>query len=581
MAIVLIKHPQNFSHKKIYGKPLWELCKERLSASKEVKEILFWNNERNQLEEIFTKTSEEEVLSIWDAQIFIEPKIVDEVIRLHRDSKADYTYTVGFAQGVSFEVFSRSLILRLLHTFKDEFFDPFIFIKENKELFITKKFFAPLPLWRPKIKLCVYTEEERKEAEEFLSKYKTFDPILYIKEKCDIPWTKKIKDGIKKKLKIKVEDILLLCTGSIELMANLIDALKSLWTKAKIHFLCPKYLCSLFSEKDVHLIPINGESINFSNIPEEVLKDKRYNIVFLPQKEKEEDEHKKIEVLFSKNTNAYIITLSPEGELFLLIKAFEDTEDEHLLVLGARKREKVSGLLQERIYKLKKAGELLILPHPSWIPPHTLFKLKGFDAIEIFTHFDPEPFLSSKNSLKYWDYLLEKGMRIWGIAADDSHSLKERKDAWICIKSKNFTSLSILSAIKKGSFYSSTGPSIEDISVDEKTIYVRLKEEGIVKFLAKGRVLKESFGKEAFYQINGRESYVRFEVVKNGKIAWSQPFFVKGALLSPYEEEGFWFKGNTHCHTARSDGEGRVDEVIEVYKRRGYNFLAITDHELI
>ena len=41
---------------------------------------------------------------------------------------------------------------------------------------------------------------------------------------------------------------------------------------------------------------------------------------------------------------------------------------------------------------------------------------------------------------------------------------------------------------------------------------------------------------------------------------------------------GNWYKGNVHTHTTNSDGELSPKEVISLYKNKGYDFLAITDH---
>ena len=43
--------------------------------------------------------------------------------------------------------------------------------------------------------------------------------------------------------------------------------------------------------------------------------------------------------------------------------------------------------------------------------------------------------------------------------------------------------------------------------------------------------------------------------------------------------DGNWYKGNTHLHTTRSDGEKTPAEAVELYRAAGYDFLAITDHE--
>lgn len=45
-------------------------------------------------------------------------------------------------------------------------------------------------------------------------------------------------------------------------------------------------------------------------------------------------------------------------------------------------------------------------------------------------------------------------------------------------------------------------------------------------------------------------------------------------------KDGNFYKGNTHTHTALSDGNGAPAEVVKTYKAAGYSFLAMTDHLL-
>src|SRR5262249_26183338 len=39
-----------------------------------------------------------------------------------------------------------------------------------------------------------------------------------------------------------------------------------------------------------------------------------------------------------------------------------------------------------------------------------------------------------------------------------------------------------------------------------------------------------------------------------------------------------WYRGNLHAHTINSDGDSPPSDVMAWYKRNGYQFLAITDH---
>jgi len=50
----------------------------------------------------------------------------------------------------------------------------------------------------------------------------------------------------------------------------------------------------------------------------------------------------------------------------------------------------------------------------------------------------------------------------------------------------------------------------------------------------------------------------------------------------PYQPRGpRWLRGNLHTHTTMSDGEKPPQTVIDHYHARGYDFLAITDHDQI
>ena len=42
-----------------------------------------------------------------------------------------------------------------------------------------------------------------------------------------------------------------------------------------------------------------------------------------------------------------------------------------------------------------------------------------------------------------------------------------------------------------------------------------------------------------------------------------------------------WFKGNTHTHTLWSDGDDFPEMVIDWYKAKGYDFIALSDHNIL
>jgi predicted metal-dependent phosphoesterase TrpH len=41
---------------------------------------------------------------------------------------------------------------------------------------------------------------------------------------------------------------------------------------------------------------------------------------------------------------------------------------------------------------------------------------------------------------------------------------------------------------------------------------------------------------------------------------------------------GRFLKGNIHTHSTLSDGKRAPEDVVETYRRGGYDFMALTDH---
>jgi hypothetical protein len=49
---------------------------------------------------------------------------------------------------------------------------------------------------------------------------------------------------------------------------------------------------------------------------------------------------------------------------------------------------------------------------------------------------------------------------------------------------------------------------------------------------------------------------------------------------NPFAGPGQWYKGCLHVHSTASDGDLSPEEVLDWYHSRGYNFLALTDHNV-
>lgn len=56
---------------------------------------------------------------------------------------------------------------------------------------------------------------------------------------------------------------------------------------------------------------------------------------------------------------------------------------------------------------------------------------------------------------------------------------------------------------------------------------------------------------------------------------------MKKKVFDYFKADGEWLKGNLHSHTTRSDGQAEPQELVDWYRKNGYDFLAITDHDVI
>ena len=56
---------------------------------------------------------------------------------------------------------------------------------------------------------------------------------------------------------------------------------------------------------------------------------------------------------------------------------------------------------------------------------------------------------------------------------------------------------------------------------------------------------------------------------------------VRGAVSPPVASEARWLKGNLHTHSLWSDGDDYPEMIVDWYKRQGYQFLAMSEHNVL
>jgi len=159
--------------------------------------------------------------------------------------------------------------------------------------------------------------------------------------------------------------------------------------------------------------------------------------------------------------------------------------------------------------------------------------LERYFAIEIFNYGCAIENHTGLNT-DFWDSLLRRGRKVWGVATDDGHNPETQGGGWVMVYAPELSRESILSALEAGRFYSSSGPEIYEYRVEDGEVYVRCSPVRAIHFVA-----YEEFGyscwaqdgstiTSARHRLSGREKYVRVECVDiHGNTAWSNPIFLK------------------------------------------------------
>ena len=213
---------------------------------------------------------------------------------------------------------------------------------------------------------------------------------------------------------------------------------------------------------------------------------------------------------------------------------------------------------ERNIAAVRAAGGIAQVNHPNlqWsATPDGLHGIAGPFLLEVWNAFPTSHNLGGIDdtghdtppSEGFWDALLSRGKVVWGVASDDAHEYLQFDNreaptpgkAWIVLRAAALTVPAITDALRKGSFYASTGIKLEDYSADGDSISIKLAQTPewspkarstgrfTTRFIgANGKLLAEVVGDSPRYRFKGDEPYVRASIIdSDGRRAWTQPVF--------------------------------------------------------
>lgn len=191
---------------------------------------------------------------------------------------------------------------------------------------------------------------------------------------------------------------------------------------------------------------------------------------------------------------------------------------------------------QEVLDAIREGGGLAILAHPYWsgLTLTDMLAVEGYIGLEVFNTVC-ERMTGRGSSGVHWDDLLEAGRTPMGFATDDAHCnrtyMSEVFQGWIMVKALCLEEESILESIRRGRFYSSSGPTIGNVEIEDGVVRVSSSPVVTINFICDhtlGKQICATYGDtlaEGEYALRGRETYVRVECIDwLGRTAWSNPF---------------------------------------------------------
>jgi hypothetical protein len=197
------------------------------------------------------------------------------------------------------------------------------------------------------------------------------------------------------------------------------------------------------------------------------------------------------------------------------------------------------------------AGFLVSYNHPDWSLHHypDYAGLEGLHTIEVYNSGCFLAGYSIDASEHAFQDMLAQGKRVFPVATDDIHVPRDAFGGWICVKAKALTYEDYMAAYRKGDFYASWGPAIEDLYLEDGVLRVFCSSAREISLHTERRVARRVYAtdgaltfaefdlKQYFNDVyrggNDGRAFVRLVVIdENGNKALTRAYFADELSLS-------------------------------------------------
>ena len=197
-------------------------------------------------------------------------------------------------------------------------------------------------------------------------------------------------------------------------------------------------------------------------------------------------------------TDHWVRTVEPSTRTCLVIPSVElnarcggPAEDAHVLAFGVEADPEIPenefAPLQEVVDWILANGGVPYIAHTYWSGLRTeqWEACDGLVGLEVWNT-GCELETARGDSSIHWDEALERGRGFFALATDDSHHPGfDSGGAWTMVRAAERSQEAVLDALRTGSFYGSTGPSIASVDVDDDAVVVECSPAASVTLVSR------------------------------------------------------------------------------------------------
>lgn len=165
------------------------------------------------------------------------------------------------------------------------------------------------------------------------------------------------------------------------------------------------------------------------------------------------------------------------GSYHLLAVGLDDLQDDEIDTSSA----------QAAVDGLRAKGALVFIAHPYWsLLDEVDLRAVDCDGVEVFNA-GCEYETQHGDAGQHWDWLAAHGRTPLGIAVDDAHwGFWDGAGGWVMVRAAERSAEAILASLRAGDFYSSSGPTIDELDLAEDGVRLRCSEAASLRMIRPG-----------------------------------------------------------------------------------------------